>query len=216
MAMPRPAKSRPARKRRLLTLLALPIPTLFGCAGPAPVTDSGVLASETGLVEFNEASYEEAFRAVRGVLGDYRFSINRIDAVRGIITTHPKRTAGLASPWDREQSSMPQEWEDLANQQQRVVRVSFEGSDGHPGETPGEVVRAVVEVQLQRVHRPYWRIETESIPLSTHARARDTLGEQLPATFIEVLGLDTALADRLALAIEERLRLAPRSEPNEP
>ncbi len=173
-----------------------------GCSGApvgavphATVGQEPVLAS----VAVGDASYEAVFDAARQVLGEYRFALNRVDAARGVITTYPKRTAGLGSPWDREQSSAGQEWEDLVNQQQRVVRVRFERGQG------GELARATVGVELRRTHRPSWRVEPESVRLSTHARARDGRGQREAASFDEVVGLDTALARRLALAIERRL-----------
>jgi len=172
---------------------------LLGCATPrrdgAP---RGVPERTVGLVQAPGADYGAVFDAVREVLREYRFAVNRVDAERGVITTRLKRTAGLASPWDREQSSFAQEWEDLVNQQHRTVRVTFQ-----PDQT--EPIRAVIEVQLQRVHRPYWRIETESIGLSTHARARDELGEPMQASFTETVGLDVQLARRIAASVEAML-----------
>src|SRR5688500_8446844 len=70
--------------------------------------------------------YGEAFDAAREVLRAARFDIDRVDAGGGVISTEPKRSAGLATPWDREQSTMGQEFEDLLNHQQRTVRITFE------------------------------------------------------------------------------------------
>lgn len=175
---------------------------LGGCVG-APREPSQGAMSERGsvlaTVATGDASYERVFDAAREVLGRHRFALNRVDAARGVITTYPKRTAGLGSPWDREQSSFGQEWEDLVNQQQRVVRVGFERDE------QGGLVRTTVEVDLLRTHRPYWRVEPESVRLSTHAGARNLQGGREAASFEEVIGLDTALAGRLAQAIERRL-----------
>ncbi len=143
--------------------------------------------------------YGQVFDAAREVLMDYRFAIDRVDARLGVITTYPKRTAGLASPWDREQSSMNQEWEDLVNEQRRVVRVEFD-QDEQGGAS------ATVSVELLRTHRPGWRVETESVRLSNHALRRDVNGELEPGSYLELVGLDAEFASRLALAIQDRLR----------
>ncbi|CAN0590465.1 unnamed protein product [Laminaria digitata] len=142
--------------------------------------------------------YSQAFDAARASLMSYRFAIDRVDAQRGVLTTHPKRTAGLLSPWDREQSSIGQEWEDLINEQQRVVRIEFDQD-----ETGGASAR--VWVELLRTHRPNWRVQSESVRLSTHARQRDAEGMLEPGSWSEVVGLDVALARRIADSIGQQL-----------
>jgi hypothetical protein len=154
------------------------------------------------LIDSGEASSSAVFDASREVLMQYRFALDRVDATRGVITTHPKRTAGLATPWDREQSGLDQEWEDLLNEQRRVVRVEF---DRDPSSIDGAFTRARVQVELLRTNRPGWRVETESVRLSNHARTRDRDGELEPASQREVIGLDTRLAQRIADAITERV-----------
>ena len=151
------------------------------------------------IIQYTPGRYDEAFDAVRDVLSEFRFAIDRVDARRGVITTHPKRSAGLGTPWDREQSTLTQEWEDLINEQRRVVRVEFE-----QGEESSNQAR--VRVEVLRTHRPNWRVQSESVRLSTHARSRDVNGELEPGSYLEPVGLDTALAWRLAAAINDRLR----------
>ena len=183
--------------------LGLGLGLMGGCAttGHAPARGAGGAMTDqdqaAGRVEAD--SYEALFDATRRVLEDYRFAINRVDAARGVLTTYPKRTAGLASLWDKEQSSLGQEWKDLVNQHKRLVRVRFER------DPLGSGASATVLVELQRIHRPHWRVEPESVRLSTHARSRDTRGVATGASFDEVIGLDEALAGRLARAIDAKL-----------
>jgi hypothetical protein len=177
-----------------------------GCAGHAS-RSHGVaggedrVAQHAGVAELSiePGAYERAFAIARERLMDYRFAIDRVDARRGVITTHPKRTAGLASPWDQEQSGLGQEWEDLINEQRRVVRIEFDLEDG-------EASSMSVTVELLRTHRPGWRVESESVRLSTHARTRDELGRIEPASYTERIGLDARFAERLAWSIEASLR----------
>lgn len=94
--------------------LVLCVGGLAGCSTPTAQS-----------VAIPAGRYREAFDAARTVLREYRFDLDRVDARAGLITTAAKPTAGLATPWDLEQSSISQEWEDLINQQQRRVTVSF-------------------------------------------------------------------------------------------
>lgn len=188
----------------LASLIALTLCSLSGCAGHTHRADHELLedGGATILIDSGEASSSAVFDASREVLMQYRFALDRVDATRGVITTHPKRTAGLATPWDREQSGLDQEWEDLLNEQRRVVRVEF---DRDPSSIDGAFTRARVQVELLRTNRPGWRVETESVRLSNHARTRDRDGELEPASQREVIGLDTRLAQRIADAITERV-----------
>lgn len=184
--------------------VALFLAVVGGCAGHAPRAD-GELLEDGGasvLIQSGEGSEEKVFDAAREVLMEYRFALDRVDATRGVITTHPKRTAGLVTPWDREQSGLDQEWEDLLNEQRRVVRVEF---DRDPSSGDDAFTRARVQVEVLRTNRPGWRVETESVRLSNHARTRDRDGELEPASQREVIGLDARLAQRIADAITERV-----------
>src|SRR5204862_8124944 len=105
--------------------------------------------------------YSKAFDATRDLLRSYHFSLERVDAAAGVITTGYKATAGLATPWDREQSGLSQEFEDLLNQQSRRVRVTFRpsvgGGDEHPIEQPfnsNEALVGRVEVIIYRMQTP--------------------------------------------------------------
>ena len=185
-----------------LVVVGLGFGAITGCAPTHSRDDAQVLGSGVGMIEIDGASYEEVFAMAREVLSEYRFGINRVDASRGVITTHPKRTTGLASLWDQEQSSLGQEIEDLANQQERTIRVVFERAQDAVAHDP--VVRARVEVMVFRVHRPHWRVETESIRFSTHAQSRDVNGKIEAGEFREPIGQDIELARRVALEISQR------------
>ena len=170
---------------------------IAGCAGHAH-RDGGATASAVVTLDLEGADASRVFDVARETLMEYRFSLDRVDARRGVITTHPKRTAGLATPWDQEQSGLDQEWEDLLNEQRRVVRIDF-NQDGD------RYSALQIQVEVIRTNRPGWRIETESVRLSDHARIRDRDGELMPRAFGEVIGLDTRFAQRLADSINAQL-----------
>ncbi len=201
---------------------------LAGCRSSPP---AGPTAFRLGA-----GTYEVAFNAAREVLGDYRFELDRIDARGGVLTTRPKATSGLATPWDREQVGFDQELEDLASQQQRRVRISFlpEGSAapamGSTPDEPAEIVDVPVEpavmpadmlehrgrvamrvsVRVERLQRPGWRPGTKSIGLSTFTvdPELERRGE-IPAYF-EDLGEDRRLASKIASEIAAAVRRATR------
>ncbi|MBL4699196.1 MAG: hypothetical protein JKX70_10220 [Phycisphaerales bacterium] len=196
-----------------ITLIASLWLSTSGCMSSRQSQISDSVSGNTTRIELQAANYEEVFSAAREVLAKYRFGINRIDASRGVITSFPKRTAGLASPWDREQSTLGQELEDLANQQERTVRIEFvRSADTEPGDSKPALsssqstidVIAMVEVVVSRVHRPHWRVESESVRLSTHARSRNAAGQIEPGSFREPIGQDKALAERIAHEIARR------------
>ena len=154
-------------------------------------------------IEFAPDDYEQVFAIAREVLSEYRFGINRVDLSRGILTTHPKRTSGLATLWDREQSSLDQELEDFANQHEREVRITFAHTDATQTD---QHTTMRVEVMVYRIHRPNWRLEPESIRLSTHAQSRNAAGQLEKSSFREALTKDNQLADRIAQAIQDRIQ----------
>ncbi len=174
-----------------------------GCAGHTPRDAQADAARPSATLSIDGAAGDElVFDAARETLMDYRFALDRVDARRGVITTHPKRTAGIATPWDQEQSGIDQEWEDLLNEQRRVVRVEFDRDEQAEGE-PITELRVLVEVI--RTHRPGWRVQTESVRLSNHARTRNREGELEPGSFGELVGLDHRFAARIADAINQRI-----------
>lgn len=119
--------------------------------------------------------YDATFNAARGVLRDRGFILERVDARAGVITTQPKTTAGLFTPWDLDQQSLAQEAEDLFERQQRVVRITFERPEAPGGgaatspapESAGERTMRV-QVTIQRVHIPGRKIEPESISQTSY------------------------------------------------
>jgi hypothetical protein len=188
--------TRPTILLRVLACLASAALTACTAAPPAGARSDADFAPE---------SYPHIFNAAREILAEYRFTIDRVDAARGVITTHPKRTAGLATPWDREQSGLRQEIEDLAHQQERTARVTFE-----PPEAP---TRVIVQIVLGRVHRPNWRIETDAIRQSTHARDPIAIRAGQPPEFREPVAEDRALAQRIMADIHARSGIPTHATP---
>lgn len=112
---------------------------LGGCAAQSP--DLFVPASD----------YSATFAAARDVLHSYRFTLDRVDARAGVLTTAAKPTAGFFTPWDTEQSTLSQEWEDTINKQQRRVDIVFTPSAPTSPASPGA---DATDSNAQVMHNP--------------------------------------------------------------
>ncbi len=181
----------------------------LGCRSAGGPTSVGV---EPG-------QYATAFDEAKDLLLARQFTLERVDARAGVITTSPKATAGLATPWDTEQSSLRQEFEDLMNQQERRVRVVF----AHAGEAPAEPgegdaptdrrdsadpLEARFEVTLLRVSVPGTRVESSAIRMSTRTQDPELSRRGVGGRDRIAIATDDAFAARLARDLQSRLARA--------
>jgi hypothetical protein len=166
--------------------------------------------------------YVEAFEAARESLVDLGFELDRVDARLGIITSRPKPSVGLASPWDREQSTVEQEFEDLLNRQYRRAVITFHVPDAPehsapraqtaPGAAPADLrehddaLTARVEVVLERFHRPGWRLEPSAMRFSSRSFDPDLRGTGMWPQYTVAFSQDILLARRLAESIDAATR----------
>lgn len=104
-------------------------------------------------IEISPGAYPEAFDAAREVLRSYKFTLARVDARAGVITTEPRFSYGVASPFDPVQSTGRQRVQDFMNQQDRRVRITF----AHPGTAPA----------AERSHAPGGQADAPSEALGT-------------------------------------------------
>jgi len=188
---------------RIMLTACLSLAVLVSCgstpeASPIPVAASG---------------YTNAFDAVREELRWMGFELERIDARAGVIETRPKPTAGLATPWDTEQSTPGQEWDDFVNDHRRIVRVTFTPTGADSGEAdavPSDTdTQLGVEVTIYRLRAPGSRIETESVSLNSVAV--DVLAQErgLAGRYLTPIGRDPRLEARLSERLRARLDKAP-------
>ena len=78
-----------------------------------------------GTAAIAPGSYADAFDAARETLIDLGFTLNRVDAAAGVVTTDPLSARGLAAPWERQQASRAGEIADTFHPQSRSVRIDF-------------------------------------------------------------------------------------------
>ncbi len=190
---------------------------LGGCAAPAPVvTEARVEAS----------SYLPTFAAARVVLRETDFQIDRVDAYSGVITTKTKTTGGAGTPWDREQSTVAQEFEDLFNRDARVARVTFEPADASARAEAAEgrvdlrdakgplIMR--VEVTLLRRQRPGWRLQTQAIRASSRASDPELAARGMEPSYDVAIDQDLLLAARIVEEVLDRVRTGAPASGDEP
>jgi len=172
-------------------------------------------------------AYADAFDAVRDALRDRRFVVDRLDGANGVVTTAPKESAGLATPWDMEQTSLREEWQEFVNYEHRVVRVTFHAMDGErvipESDDPTEPmldlrrhegpVRMDVAVIVERNHRPGWRLEPNGARLSSFTSDPALQRRGLEPRYATPYRRDDWLAQRLVRDIGERVLGATPAEP---
>lgn len=191
-------------QRILIALFGLVfVLALGGCS--RPTATSLTLPGET---------YPAALDAARETLRGYGFTIDRVDAAAGVITTHAKGTAGIATPWDREQSSLYQEGEDFMNRHRRTVRIEFTATA--PPEDPalaadvagaakaGSTLTMQTIVAVDRSYQSNWQIESSSIRQSRRYWDRELASRGMTSYSVPVVQ-DEKLAARLTEAVRRRI-----------
>ncbi len=193
-----------ARRLRAVCVSCLTLLVLSGCTTP----------KNDGVFTIPPGAYGAAIDATRDTLRDYRFDLDRVDAAAGVVTTAGKWSSGLATPWDAEQSTIEQEWDDAMNRQQRRVRVTFASADGGAADDLRSLDAPLVgrvEVTVYRLHRQGWRLESESVGRSRRAFDPE-LGRSQGARYLVPTTRDERLEARIADAVAKRMRASAPSE----
>jgi len=196
-------------------LVALGASALIGCATQSP--DVSIPAAE----------YADSFTAARDVLHSYRFTLDRVDARAGVLTTRPSASAGFFTPWTQQESTLSQEWEDTIHNQQRRVEIVFspaippetttsEASTATPAAHEPDVApnqarehasdlleaprdtNARVVVIVERIYQYGWRPNTKSTVLMS---LTENTQPDAPSLVEVEIGDDPALAGRIAAEI---------------
>ena len=208
------ASSRRHNPSELHTLTPMnPLRTLLQLAAMAfAALQLAGCASSQGPTTFDVApgQYTRAFNTAREALRDQFYSIDRVDAEAGVISTFPKESAGLATPWDSDQSSLKQEWEDLAADQRRTIRVVFEREPGGQEPALGRVT-----VVVDRRYRPGIRVPAKSVRSASLTQDTALAQRGMWPAYDVAIEEDRALAARLAGEIAKRLA-APELSPSAP
>jgi hypothetical protein len=146
--------------------------------------------------EIAAGAYQAAFAAARDVLRDNRFSLERVDAGAGVITT--------------QRSTTMREAVDVVQRRARFVVVSF--SPANSGAEPAGDVRDVasplamtVKVVIERIEVPGWQIPPSSVRLASRTSDPEKAAAELEPLYSVAVGEDAQLAATLAEQIRRRL-----------
>ena len=182
-----------------------------GCAkqSGAGASEEQQATTATGaMLRVERGRFAAAFDQSRDVLRDLGFILDRVDGQLGVITTHPKGTGGLATPWDQEQSGLGDRLEDAVEKHRRVVRIEFVPEGLEPGSaeildlrTDQRAIEARVGVTIYRAHQPGWRLNPQAILESSY-----THDPQLDARGMGLYSVALRQDEELARRIVERVR----------
>lgn len=183
---------------------------LGGCAGVPDGPSS---------FDVSPGAYAQTFEAVKAALIDAQFNLDRVDARAGVISTHPRRSVGLVRPWDTQQSTPGQEFEELLHAQQRVVRVTIgpvpaeedeQGTQAAPPAPPTDLrsldgqLLGSVRVLVVRQHRPGWRADPSGVTLAGVSQNMLLVERGLWPSYSVTIRRDVALERRIAESIRRR------------
>lgn len=176
-------------------------------AGVGAVLGACASVPESPEVEVAPGGYAQAFSAVRDIVREHRFQVDRVDAAAGVISSAPKQTSGLFTPWDGEQSTASLELDDTVNLQQRRVRVTFEPRAGavedlRDGDRP---LVCRFEVTLERIERPGVRVPPKAVRYSSQAEDPELRQRGMYPSYTVVVSQDPLLAARLAQELRTAL-----------
>jgi hypothetical protein len=171
---------------------------LGGCRAQAPPGPR--------TVAFERERYEHVFQSTKDELRRLGFVLDRIDGREGVITTRPKESTGLASPWEMDESSLRQELENYLQRQRRRVEATFVPADAAAGlvddvDDPAAMIELRVRVVVERVYRFGLQVDPQSVRLASVWR--DPVLEDLGAqpSFATRFEEDDWLAARIAARV---------------
>jgi len=170
--------------------------SLSACRG---VRHASTLSGESG-------GYAAAFDAARETLRARGFELERVDAASGTIVTQPKASAGLATPWNADPTTLRQSADDLLNHQQRRVRVTFLAPDAEHPPAADQPFEVCVEVVIDRVQEPGLRVPAKAPTLWTTTSDAARTDQGVGGEFTVPVARDAELEARIASEIESRLR----------
>lgn len=163
------------------------------------------------MVTMQADAYAGAFDAAREALRSAGFELDRVDASAGTITSQPRASSGMATPWDTQQSGLTQEVSDLLNQQRRRVRITFTEAGTNAPPVAGKPVEARVEVYVDRLQHPGLRVPSRAVTLWSVTRDPVRAERGLGSGYQTPVNRDIELERRIADDIERRMQTSAAS-----
>ena len=85
----------------MLVAAGMVVGGLGACTGHGSATSETAQVAQGATIHVDSGGYGRVFDETRDVLRDLGFILDRVDAQLGVISTLPKGTGGIATPWDR-------------------------------------------------------------------------------------------------------------------
>lgn len=180
---------------RVWPLAAVLFAALSSCSAPTAPTEFTLSAGR----------YADAFAAAKDVLREYEFELDRVDAIAGVITTAPRASSGLATPWIPHASDLSGAFRGVAQFEQRIAQVEFDRSARPVVGAESEILTCRVAVAVERFHKPGRRVDATSVRLRSFARGTEDDRPVGGCPFAVGRGDDAGLASRLVRAMRTRL-----------
>jgi hypothetical protein len=184
--------------------LIVPAAAFLGACSATTPTPLGPIPGER---------FAQAFEAAKDALRENHFDLARVDAARGIIETHPRSSAGLATPWIDHADSFAEAVEGAIHRDRRRASVRFvreqavppdEGDPSDPGESP-QPFTIEVRVEVQRAYVPGRRAEATSIRMTSRSIDPALANEGLYPVARSPVREDEDLAARIVAAIRLKI-----------
>lgn len=156
--------------------------------------------------------YDDAFHAAKDVLRAAHFDLERIDAAAGVITTQPRSSAGLATPWLDYDETFAEGVNDLIHRDRRRVTIRFDPSDRPDASalvdrrTLDVPLNMRVTIDVERTYVTGRRANPSSIRLISRTTDPQLTERGIGREEIVTVGQDEPLAERIAKSIEGQIQ----------
>lgn len=158
-----------------------------------------VLAPPPTTLEIAPQAYERAFARTLDRLRIRGWIIDRVDAGAGVITTEPRPTAGLLTPFTRVAQTTADEARELVQPTQRRIRVTFRTVRGlAPYQAIDDAMTARIEVFEDRLFVPGQRVSPVSIALTSVSSDPQRVARGVDAPMAIPRGRDAKLETTIA------------------
>ncbi|MDX2114212.1 MAG: hypothetical protein SFZ24_01145 [Planctomycetota bacterium] len=165
--------------------------------------------------EVGAGRYAAVFESSKQALREFEFELGRVDARSGVITSAPRPSSGLATPWVPHLSGVGDALGGLTQFERREARIEFvpvEERAAGPGAGAGASdlrdeaapLRGRVTVRVERVYQPGRRVDPTSVKLVSFTRDPEAVERGDEPRFITEVREDERLAARIAALIAEK------------
>lgn len=117
----------PLRTGRALLAAIAGGTTLLCTLGCLPAKREAYRSSAPIGVAFDSPESDRLWNAAREVLRDHRFTLDRVDRRRGVITTMPETSQGIGEFWRSDVATREDLWESTLNAIRRKATIRFVG-----------------------------------------------------------------------------------------